>query len=272
MNAGDIGNTKNFMLEDNYKNHRIFESLKSLSKFYDNLSYSTMSFLTHGVENIFNIDANIYSSMQGTVESIHDILGKGRINDAYALLRKYYDSVMINIYQTLVLESFHFNTSSINEKINNWVHAKERLPEYRVISQYIRNSDNLKELNKILIENDNYKQIRERCNDHTHYNYFHFTVLNDNEVYIKNRSYYLHQFNDDIENLFIMHIIYVFYLKGQYMMGSDYIDSLELGIVPEENSQYFVAAFIQDILNSLVKKKRPDLYNFLKEKSFMFIE
>ena len=69
-----------------------------------------------GTKAILNIDTYIFSSIQGTVDSIKTILTNGRINDSYALLRKYYDSTIINIYSSLYLQDNHSLENFIVEK------------------------------------------------------------------------------------------------------------------------------------------------------------
>jgi len=53
------------------------------------------------------------------------------------------------------------------------------------------------------------------------------------------------------------------------MMSSDYIDSLECGITPEEGSQYYVAPFVQKIFNDVIKKNRSDLAKIIKSNTSM---
>ncbi len=43
------------------------------------------------------------------------------------------------------------------------------------------------------------------------------------------------------------------------MMLSDYVDSLDCGITPEEGSQYWVAPFVQNIFDLVINKERPDI-------------
>jgi hypothetical protein len=90
-------------LRKEYTEHKIFDQLDKYSDFYNSLSFLIMSWHTSGTLGIINLDTYAFTSMQGTIESIRDILKKGRINDAYSLLRKYYDSVLINIYTNLYL-------------------------------------------------------------------------------------------------------------------------------------------------------------------------
>ncbi len=87
-----------------YREHPIFKDLDKFISFYDSFSMSIMGFITLGTRSIMNIDSYVYSSTQGTLESIKLVLEKGRIGDAFALLRKYHDSVTLNLYTNLYLE------------------------------------------------------------------------------------------------------------------------------------------------------------------------
>lgn len=256
-----------------HKEHSVFKQLSEFAEFYKDLATSVMGWVTQGtMGSVLNIDTYVYSSMQGTLDSIKDILIKGRINDSYALLRKYHDSVIINVYSTLYLEDNFSFENFVVEKINDWLHGKEQLPEYRIMSDYIRKSEKLADINALLYKDNTYKEIRDRCNDHTHYNFYHNLLLNDNELYIKNRFGILNRFSKDLENLFILHLSYLFYINDKYMMSSDYVDSLDLGITPEEDSQYFVAPFIQEIFDKVIKKSRMDLAIAIKNNTAMKLE
>jgi len=56
------------------------------------------------------------------------------------------------------------------------------------------------------------------------------------------------------------------------MMATDYIDYLEVGMTPEKNAQYFVANFVQEIFNKIIKAQRPDLAAEIKSKISMQLE
>jgi len=256
-------------MEKAYTEHSVFEQLTDYAEFYDDLSTIVMGWVTQGTTSIINIDTYVYLSIQGTLESIKDILIKGRINDAYALLRKYYDSAIINIYTNLYLDDNFSIENFVVNKINDWLHGKEQLPEYRIMSNYIRKSEKLAEINRLLNKDNRYKEIRERCNDHTHYNFYKNLLLNNNKMLIENRNAILNIFSKDLENLFIMHLSYLFYINDKYMMSSDYVDSMDLGLTPEEGSQYFVASFIQEIFDKVIKKNRIDLATEIKNNTAM---
>ena len=252
--------------------HVVFEQLSEYAKFYKSLSFSVFGWITQGTKSIVNIDSYVYSSVQGTLESIKDILMKGRINDSYALLRKYYDSAIINIYSILYLDENFSLENFVVQKIENWRQGREQLPDYRVMSNYIRSSEKLAKVNELLYKDNTYKEIRDRCNDHTHYNFYYNLLLNDNEIYIENRMAILDSLSKDLENIFILHISYLFYLNDKYMMSSDYVDSLDLELTPEEGSQYYVAPFIQEIFDNVIKKNRIDLATEIKNNTSMMLD
>jgi hypothetical protein len=252
-----------------YQEHRVFSELERYAEFYQELSMSVFLFPSMGTKAICSIDTYVYSSMQGTVESIRAILLSGRINDGYALLRKYYDSAVINIYSNLYLHENFSIENFVVEKINGWLQGREKLPEYRVMSQYIKTSETLKPINDVLNVDDRYKRLRGRCNDHVHYNFYRNVMLNDNEIHIENRGWWLERFAEDVRDIFVLHLGYIFFLNSHYMMSSDHVDALECGLRPEENSQYWVAPFIQDIFNEVVTPRRPDITATIKANSAM---
>ncbi len=251
-------------LGTDYLEHKVFNQLREYADFYSSLSYSTMNWFPQGTKALINLDAYVFSSIKGTLESIGDILIKGRINDSYALLRKYYDSTFINIYSNLYLKDNFSLENFVVTQIDNWRKGTETIPEYRVISKYIKESPRLKPITNLLSKDSSYKDIRDRCNDHTHYNFYHNVLSNDNEIYNPQRLKLLDSFLEDLKDIFIQHLSYLFYLNNHYMISSDYRDSLDIGITPEEGSQYFIAPFIQEIFNNVIKKERPDLYEQIK--------
>jgi hypothetical protein len=203
--------------------------------------------------------------------SIKAVLRDGRIGDAYALLRKYYDSAIINIYMALYLEE-HFNIDKmVVEQIDKWVQGKERLPEFRVMCQYIRRSPRVAAINTLLDADHRYKRLRDRCNDHMHYNFFRNVLINDKEVFLDWRRRTLDELSVDLRDVLIMHISYMFFVEEHFMMSSDYRDCLECGMEPEPDSQYWVAPFIQELFDQTIKEFRPDLAAIIKQHSAMHL-
>lgn len=220
---------------------------------------------------ICNIDSYLFSSVQGTLASIQAILRDGRINDAYALLRKYHDSAIINIYTGLYLQD-HFSIQNfVVEQIDKWMQGKDRLPEFRIMSQYIRESARLAPITALLFADDRYKRLRNRCNDHSHYNFYRNVLLNDKEISFGGRRRALEEFSNDLRDVLILHVSYMFFASGHYMMSSDYLDCLECGMAPEPDSQYWVASFVQEIFDQTLKRFRPDIAATIRQHSSMHL-
>ena len=256
-----------------YQNHKVFKELDELKDFYKSLSYSISFWLTTGVSFI-NIDSRMMSSMQGTLESISDVLQKGRINDSYTLLRKLYDLVVINIYSNLYLEEEVDLENFSNNKITDWIKGKEKIPSFGIMSGDIIKSDKVNEITKLIYKNGQFKgsifeYIRQRCNEHTHYLYFNNLLSNDNEIYLNDRIEKLNEFSSDLNDIFILHFSYLFYVKQNYMMSSDYMDYRDLGQEPPDKSEYWVAPFIQKVFNNTIKKNRPDIAKLIMETTSM---
>jgi hypothetical protein len=257
--------------DEEYQNHRVFAELERYAAFYESLSHSVFQFLSVGTRAICNIDSYVFSSIQGTLTSIHSILRNGRINDAYALLRKYYDSAIINIYTGLYLEDHVSFENFIVTQIDRWLQGRDRLPEFRIMSKYIRGSQRLAPITGVLFSDDRYKRLRGRCNDHTHYNFYRNVLLNDKEILLKGRRRALQEFSNDLGDVLILHLSYMFFSNCHYMMSSDHLDCLECGMTPEPDSQYWVAPFVQEIFDHTIKKSRPDLAALIKQHTSMHL-
>jgi hypothetical protein len=76
-------------------------------------------------------------------------------------------------------------------------------------------------------------------------------------------------FSTDIRDILILHFAYLFYFKDHYMTSSDYMDALECGLEPQQDSQYCVAPFIQNVFDEIISKERPDIAEKIKQSTCM---
>lgn len=259
---------------DEYKSHTVFKALARYIAFYNSFSFSIMGFASSGTRAIINLDSYVYSSMEGTLESIKLVLEKGRIGDAFALLRKFHDSVTLNNYTNLYLsENTNRDGKFLVDEVISWLNNEKRLPlnTYGSMSEYLESSLKLKRMFEIIYSDKTFKDTRIRCNDHTHYNFFDNVLINDNQVHSKKRIPLLTSLEQDLNNIFILHLACIFTLNDHYMMSSDYVDCLDVGIEPDPESVYWVSPFIKEVLNEIVLKLRPDIYNEIKSNTMMKI-
>ena len=260
------------IMDEELRKHACFKLLDECIKFYDRLSFSTYGFITSGISAgigmPLNLDSDIFLSISGSMKSIKRNLYNGQINDVYTLIRKYYDVITINIYEIVLLKTELNLENFIVEKIDKWLKGKEQLPRIKEMNILIRKCKDLKNINKILNKDNRYENIRNRCNDHIHCNYFQYMQLNS-KINIQNGKAYIDLINGDLLDLIVLHFTYLFTLNGHYMTSSDYIDCLDLYIKPEEDSQYWVAPFIQDFFDKYIKTRRPDISKEIINDTFM---
>ena len=261
------------IMDEELKKHACFELLDECVKFYNDLSYSTFGYITGGItgkaeEMPINLDSDIFLSISGSMKSIKRNLYGGQINDVYALIRKFYDVIIINTYEIILLKTEISIENFIVEKIDKWLKGKEKLPGFKKMNELIKECEDLKSINRIFSKDNRYKNIRDRCNDHTHSNYFQYMQLNS-KINIQNAKVYIEKINDDLLDLIVLHFAYLFTLNGHYMASSDYIDCLEMYMKPEEDSQYWVAPFVQDFFDKYIKTRRPDISKEIINSTFM---
>lgn len=123
---------------DEYDNHKVFSYLKDIMAFYDTLSYSNYTPVDYASiaskSKILNTAPYIYSSLAGTIESIYVLLHNGRCNDAMSLVRKYCDSIILEIYIRILVKEIRnkvleesFLDYIQNNAITKWIDAESRL-------------------------------------------------------------------------------------------------------------------------------------------------
>jgi hypothetical protein len=258
--------------QEDYQKHVIFSLLKEVDSFYELLSFSIFGFVTFGIGGGIGIESYFLSSVRGTVDSVYTTLKNGRINDSWSLLRKYLDSIVINVYTVQYLDDHFSFEKMVVEKINDWIRGIEKLPDVKTMSRYILDSKKLTPLNEHLLADGSVLNIRTRCNDHMHYNFYTYALLNDNEIFLKNRISELDQMYNDLKKVFAMHLAYMFYMSPHYMMSSDYRDAMDVGVMPEEGAEYFVAPFVQEAFSKFIDIPYPKVGSLIKENSEMILE
>ena len=88
-----------------YQSHKIYSLLNSLIDFYNAVYVFGPDFITNGiVKGVLNIDKVVCASLSGTLDSMRVVLKEGRINDAYALMRKYNDGIIVVLYINIYIK------------------------------------------------------------------------------------------------------------------------------------------------------------------------
>lgn len=253
-----------------YPSHTVLGTLERYAEFYEHLSTLVSGFVTGGTPVVTGIDSLLYQSIGGTLRSVKVIIREGRINDGYALLRKYFDSVTLSLYVDL-----YFNDrrgEGAVKEVNDWLRGAKPLPKYKVMYAYVANSCRLEPVIGMLLKADGrYKLIRDRCNGQMHYRDFRSVLLNHTDLPV-DRLTVLDQLENDVADLFVLHLACVFFMNRHYMTATDDIDHVDSRMEPETDSQDRVAPFVREIFDKVLQVRRPDVCAAIRSHTSMHLE
>jgi hypothetical protein len=259
------------MSTDN-EDHALFADLRCYIEFYEMLAQSTFQYFTPGTLGGIGMDSYIQSSLQETLDSIRLVIRASRIGDAYALLRKFHDAAVLNIYNSLYLKE-NYRLDNLNvEQITKWIKDEKDSPRYEVMIKYIDNTCALNSSNAIFNADNRFSLLRKRCNNRSHYNSYAAYMENIGQVRLPARSKIFDQLAVDIKDLVVLHLGYTFYTNWQYLSSSDYMDYMNCNMTPPEGCQNIVATYIQEFFNSVITPFRPEITLAIKRDTPMLLE
>ncbi|MEI7986758.1 MAG: hypothetical protein WCI55_14115 [Armatimonadota bacterium] len=236
-----------------------------------------------------NLDSSFFDSMEGTVESIKDVLLGGRFADAYSLLRRFMDTTRMQVYVMHCLRSSRLTDDfdaldTIDSDSEAFLELVERIAQnyyvenvekwltgdlsMKVLKPSQFGSATIDELNSIL-DKTKYQLVLDRCNEHLHMNYYKNLRLNHTNIDNSTQLTLLSQFSRDFRHIYIWHLAHVFTLHPEYMASTDYVDALDCGEPPEEGSQNWVAPVVQEVFDLIITPYSPDVTNFIRENGGM---
>ena len=134
----------------------------------------------------------------------------------------------------------------------------------------MKSSPSTKELFPFFGWNTYLKKNRELLDDSVHANRYSNILLNCSNVYIEDRMRQLKNADIILNQIILVHMALIFYLNGHYMMASDHIDHLDMGMTPPEGSEYWLANYAQDAFDEFIKPHER-LATFIKEHCAMEI-
>lgn len=240
--------------------------------FYDCLSMQCFSVVPTGTTIVFNYASYVYLSIKGTLDSINLLLEKGRINDSYVLVRKLCDDVLVEIFMDVLRkENFDWMEKPVVQDVENWVNAKFRIPKLKTILNTLKESKCSKDLYPFFGWETYLKNNRELLDDSVHSNRYSRFLINCNDVVLSDRNKHLQNISIILSQLFTIHLSFLFYLNPQYLMATDYKDSLEMCGMPIDGSENWIAPYAQTAFDNYIKPNR-HLATFIKENCFLKIE
>lgn len=259
-------------LSKEYKEHICFKELEEMIDFYKSVSDSALSFVPSGTKGIFNYESYVFMSIQGTLDSIKGLLLLGRINDAFVLVRKFYDDILADIFLTITLkEKFDITKGLYVDEVQKWLDSKYRIPSLKKILQTIRESVHTKDLYPFFGWKTYLQHNRQLLDDSVHSNRYSNMLFNCNTIYLGNiREKQLDNILIILKQLMSIQVAFIFYLNPVYFVASTYIDYMEEGMTPPTGSDCWISSFAQNAYDKYIKPNTT-LAKFIKDNCFLDI-
>ena len=216
----------------------------------------------------------ILPSLELTMGNVIACCESGCVADANTLLRKYRDDLFFYlyaiVYNSLSMESIQ--ARSMIEKIEKW--SRNELKDFQ-ISQVLKEIAMAPQLKDIVIKyhlKGSFKAIGDTLNNYVHSNgcayynrkysdyLFDGSLIDELKVLVNKARY-----------MTVVFVVLLFLCSPISVMGEDYIDYLDFNETPPENSQYWVAPFIEQFVKQNISLIDPNCLEYLRENTEMQI-
>jgi len=263
-------------LQQDSRCQELIADIKAVEKLID-----SFGFLQFGRDFIFcrkwsfSLQA-IITSLELTIGSIIMCCECACIADANTLLRKYRDDLFFYLY-IVVYDSNKkldtpFATTDMEENISLWIRNDLNNLSIQDVLKAIGTSPQLRDAVATYKLQKSFNAIGERLNNFVHgngYTYYNrnIEVYNDNELcgYLKALVY-------DLRYVTMAFMFLLILCSPLSIMSTDYIDYLEFGETPPEDSQYWVAPFVGRFISENSSLIDDNCYKYLLENTSMQLD
>lgn len=237
-------------------------------------------FLTFGRDFVFGVSGqnailfslnNIMTSLELTMGNMIACCKSGCIADANTLLRKYRDDLFFYLYIS-VYKSLDMNSpksKSMAAEIVKWLNDELRNLFIKDVLKEIAAAPQLTEAVSKYGLNESLKKMGNYLNNYVH--------SNGQAYYNRNVSTYgegelvagLRKLVDYARYMTVTFLLLLIFCSPLSVMSEDYIDCLELHTSPPENSQYWVAPFVERFIKENISLIDTNCLDYLRENTTM---
>ncbi len=281
------------------------EDIDYLSKFFSSLSEliflngGIISFFSE--KDYYRLNTSLIDSSAQTLKSIKLCCSIGSFSDANTLIRKLRDDLIqyvyilniINLRKPFREESVkdirtdnpeEFASSILNLQFNDTLTDDEQaitawfknsvsdlqrpIKKKLEFENYMKVLNQNVKINQILTEynlKEYWETLRKRLNNYVHNNGTIFSSHNFISATDKNLATHLKNVNIRTSYISSFFLVLLLMIESFLISSSDYIDHIDNDMEAPNDSQYFVACFVQDFIDKKVSKIHPELKQYLKD-------
>lgn len=269
----NYGNGRNYLLEyDPYNS--LVQLIKDTHNFMDRFS-----FLQFGRNSIVTKVSTIFSInliLDSTVRSLYSILlcsEYGHFTDVTILIRKYRDDLFFYLYLVSVGNSCDLLSEDLpsNEEKNIKKWQSNELSDLHItqILRYIGTQPKTKTAVEKYNLKSNMDQIATNLNNYVHANGINFYNRHPQNYTKEEIQLVSNSIGGQLNYITVIFIFLLTLCQPLSIMASDYIDYMDCGDIPPENSQYWVAPFIEEYLKKYGHLLGKDSKEYLKKETGM---
>lgn len=245
----------------------IYEEIKFMIDFYDFLSDNCENSFPEG--SVINYNVFYFYSIKNTLDSISVLLKLGRINDAYVLVRKFFDDVITNTYLCVKCkDDYDFDNNFIVKDVFTWVKTKFRIPILPKLLKALEGSQSSKDLYCFFKWESDLKNIRQYIDDSVHCNAYERVLFNCKS---KVNDIELPKILSFLKQVFAIHLSFIFYLNPEFLVAQNIVSYLEQDEIPPDDCECWMASIAQDAFDKYIKPKA-ELATFIKKNCWLIIE
>ncbi|MCP1135235.1 hypothetical protein NKT34_18200 [Paenibacillus polysaccharolyticus] len=272
------------------KDHPEFNGIIMLFDYYINfidritdlIDNTIVMFLLKEKSYLYQHD-HLYSAMY-TLKSIKECVSIGNFSDANILIRKLNDDLFFYLFVLELDNNHQILFSNQVDKVENELFMKninyfikwdnDNLNDFyisRNALSYIKNNNTVSDLIiKYNLEED-WKKINKKLNNFVHNNGKNYCGQNFKILCSNELDHVFIELRNKVSFIFNIVIVLLVLIKPHYIMSIDHIMFLDSNITPPEDSQYWVASFVQEFFDEHLTQYNPELKIFLKENTYMEI-
>lgn len=214
---------------------------------------------------------NVMTSLELTMGSMIDCCESACIADANTLLRKYRDDLFFYLYLS-VYNSFDADSEkakSMAAQITRWL--KNDLSDFQIgqVLKAVATAPQLKDAAVRYHLKESFQEIGVHLNNYVHSNGQAYYNRNVNAYRDSELAVGLRKLGNYARYMTVTFLLLLIFCSPVSVMSEDYIDYLDFNTTPPENSQYWVAPFVEHFVKENISLIDANCLEYLRENTMM---
>ncbi len=262
------------IIEQDNECKKLISEMQKVEKFLSDFGFLSFGrdFVLCG-KHAFSLQT-ISTACELTLGSIISCCESGCMADAYSLLRKYRDDLFFYLYVVVYdacnkLEYDSQIVTQMEKNIDQWINNDLDDLNISVVLKTIGQSPQVKDAVQKYKLKSYFDTIGNRLNDYVHSNGVSFYNRNVNTYKGDRLQKQMRVLLKDMRFITISFLFLLTLCSPLSIMSTDYVDSLDCGLMPEKGSEYWVAPFVEKYIKENISLINQSCLNYLRDNTSM---